>query len=438
MKNLTITVKTLFGLEDVLKEELAELGYEDVKKLNRAVQLQGDWRAVYDLNLNLRCAISVLVELDSFRIREEKDIYKRAKKIDWTSLFTLDNTFAVKGAVNSTLFNHSQFPFLLVKDAIADVFRDATDERPDVDLRDPDVMIDVYVREKAVTISLNTSGVPLFQRGYRTGTGEAPLNEVVAAGLLRLSGWDRKSTLIDPFCGSGTLVIEAALMAANIPANIKREYFAFQGLKTFDEKVWKEVYAKANKNSVDLGFTIYGSDLDGDVIVKARRNAGVLPIVANVDFSVTNFKDLKKPTKNGTLITNPPYGERMGENIERMYEELGDWFKQELKGYECWVISSSEDGFKNLGLRPDRRLKLYNGSLPCSFRKFSIYEGSKRAKFNDEEYTPKPRKGKPAPKPKQRKEEESAKEQVVTTNLMDKIRKIRGEGADKYGKREDD
>ncbi|SFT53257.1 putative N6-adenine-specific DNA methylase [Lishizhenia tianjinensis] len=438
MKNLTITVKTLFGLEQVLKQEIEELGYKNVKELNRAVQLEGDWKTVYDLNLNLRCAISVLVELDSFRITEEKDIYKRAKRIDWTSLFTMDNTFAVKGAVNSTLFNHSQFPFLLVKDAIADVFREKEGERPDVDLRDPDVMIDLYVREKQVTLSLNTSGVPLFQRGYRTGTGEAPLNEVVAAGLLKLSGWDRKSTLIDPFCGSGTLVIEAALMAANIPANIKREYYAFQGLKTFDEKAWKEIYAKANKNAVDLGFTIYGSDLDGEVIVKARRNAGVLPIVANVDFSVANFKDVKRPTPKGMLITNPPYGERMGENIDRMYEELGDWFKQELKGYECWVISSSEDGFKNLGLRPDRRLKLYNGSLPCSFRKYSIYDGSKRAKFNNEEYKPKPRKGKPAPAPKKRKEETDNKEQVVTNNLMDKIRKIRGEGASKYGKREDD
>lgn len=191
MKNLTITVKTLFGFEQVLREEIEELGYKNVKELNRAVQLEGDWKTVYDLNLNLRCAIAVLVELDSFRITEEKDIYKRAKRIDWTSLFTLDNTFAVKGAVNSTLFNHSQFPFLLVKDAIADTFREKEGERPDVDLRDPDVMIDLYVREKQVTLSLNTSGVPLFQRGYRTGTGEAPLNEVVAAGLLRLSGWDK-------------------------------------------------------------------------------------------------------------------------------------------------------------------------------------------------------------------------------------------------------
>lgn len=431
MQSLKITVKTQFGLEEVLKHEIEELGYKEVKILNRAVQLNGDWKTVYDLNLNCRVAISVLVELDSFRIREEKDLYKHAKKIDWTNYFDVTKTFAVKGAVNSSLFNHSQFPFLVVKDAIADSFRERYDERPDVDLKHPNIVIDVYVREKEVTLSINTSGLPLFQRGYRSSTGDAPLNEVVAAGLLRLSGWDKKSTFVDPFCGSGTLVIEAALMAANIPALIKRDSFAFMHIKGFDVLAWKEILAKANKNAVDLGFKIYGSDEDGEVIVKARRNAGVLPIASMVDFSVGKFQNTRVEEKKGVLVTNPPYGERMGENVEAMYEELGDWFKTEMKGFSCWVISSSEEGFKHLGLRPDKRLQLYNGSLKCSFRKYDIYDGSKRAKFQDPDYKPKPRKGiKERAEKKPRgvdqfapKSQESKKE----LNFIDKIKKMRGE-----------
>lgn len=431
MTDLKITIKTQFGLEEVLKQEIEDLGYTDVKILNRAVQLIGDWKTVYDLNLNCRVAISVLVELDHFRIREEKDIYKHAKRIDWTKYFDISKTFAVKGAVNSSLFNHSQFPFLVVKDAIADSFRERYDERPDVDLKHPNIVIDVYVREKEVTLSINTSGLPLFQRGYRSSTGDAPLNEVVAAGLLRLSGWDKKSTFVDPFCGSGTLVIEAALMAANIPALIKRESFAFMHMKDFNATTWKEILGKANKNAVDLGLKIYGSDEDGEVIVKARRNAGVLPIASMVDFSVGKFQKTHVEENKGALVTNPPYGERMGENVEALYEELGDWFKSEMKGFSCWVISSSEEGFKHLGLRPDKRLTLYNGSLKCSFRKYEIYDGSKRAKFQDPDYKPKPRKGikeraekKPrgidqfAPKETQEKSE---------LNFIDKIKRMRGE-----------
>ncbi len=217
-KTITIVVKTFFGLEDALQEELVELGFLESEKLNRAVRLKGTWKDVYFLNLHLRCALSILVELRTFQIREENDLYKEASRIDWHTLFNVDKTFAVKGAVNSTLFNHSHFPFLLVKDAIADVFRKETGERPDVNIKTPQVVIDLYVREKEGVISINTSGLPLFHRGYRQSTGDAPLNEVVAAGLIRMSKWDRKSTFIDPFCGSGTLLIEAALLASGIPS----------------------------------------------------------------------------------------------------------------------------------------------------------------------------------------------------------------------------
>jgi len=380
--NVTITLKTFFGLEEVLKEELEEFGYSDIKILNRAVQIQGSWKDVYFLNLNIRCAITVLVEIESFFVRSEEDLFKKASKIDWTKYFDVDKNFAVKGAVFSDIFNHTQYPFLLVKDAIVDTFRDRYNERPDVNVKSPQVLFDVYINDKSVTISLNTSGVPLFQRGYRQTAGEAPLNEVVAAALIRMSGWDRKSNFIDPFCGSGTLLIEAGMLAANIPSNIERQHYAFKNFLNFDQKLWDEVYESANSKCSSLPCKIVGYDIEPDMIMKTKRNLRGVAVGRFISAEISSFQDIKNIDEApGVMVTNPPYGERMGDNIEEMYSELGDFMKGSMKGYVCWVISASEEGFKSIGLRPERRIKLYNGDLECSFRKFSIYEGSKRAKF---------------------------------------------------------
>ncbi|ASS48100.1 MAG: hypothetical protein CHH17_04970 [Candidatus Fluviicola riflensis] len=378
---MNIVVKTFFGLEEVLQEELAELGYTATEKLNRAVRLKGEWKDVYFLNLHLRCALTVLVELHTFQIREEKDLYKEAMKVDWTSLFTVNKTFAVKGAVNSTIFKHSQFPFLLVKDAIVDTFRDKENERPDVHVKTPQIVIDLYVREKEGVLSLNTSGLPLFHRGYRQSTGDAPLNEVVAAGLIRLSGWDRKSNFIDPFCGSGTLLIEAALLASGIPSCIERTHYAFKNLKTFNTEMWDEMFNNAKRSIKELPCTISGADIDPEMVLKARRNLRGFSFGRFIEITVDSFENMPIPEGGGTLVSNPPYGERLETDVETLYKGMGDWFKQSLQGYNCWIISSSEHGFKSLGLRPDRRIKLYNGDLECSFRKYAIYDGSKKGKY---------------------------------------------------------
>ena len=376
-----ITLKTIFGLEEVLSEELKELGFEHVEILNRAVRVEGTWKDVYYLNLHVRCAISVLVEIKKFRIRNEEELYDRCMKIKWTSYFAKDKTFAVKGAVFSELFRHSQYPFLVVKDAIADSFRKEFDERPDVNLKSPQVMFDVYIRNKDVTVSLNTSGLPLFQRGYREAVGIAPLNEVVAAGLIRMSGWDKKSTFVDPFCGSGTLLIEAALMAAGLPPQIERNHFAFKNFANFDAEVWEEILADVPRRVTELPCKIIGSDISAEMVTKTRRNLRGLSIGRFVDTSVNSFQELTQAEGPGVMISNPPYGERMGEEIEQMYEELGDWMKGYMKGFNCWVLSSNKEAFKHVGLRPDRKIKVFNGDLECSFRKYSIYEGSKKAKY---------------------------------------------------------
>jgi putative N6-adenine-specific DNA methylase len=378
-----ITLKCVFGFEETLKEELIELGYPEVELLNRAVRIVGTWKDVYFLNLYSRCSISILVEIEKFFIRNEEDLYKKCMKIDWSKYFDVNKTFAVKGAVFSDLFTHTQYPFLVVKDAICDVFRENEGIRPDVNIKTPQILFDVYINKQNVIVSLNTSGAPLFQRGYRQAVGDAPLNEVAAAGLIRMSGWDRKSMFVDPFCGSGTLLIEAALLASGIPSNIERQHYAFKNFANYDAKVWEEIYENAPKRVSSLPCKIVGLDIDSEMVLKARRNLSGLPIGRFVEVENLSFEELINPVEAGVMVTNPPYGERMGEDIEELYSKLGDWMKAELKGYTCWMISSSEEGFKSLGLKPDKKIRLFNGELECSFRKYSIYDGSKKAAKQD-------------------------------------------------------
>ena len=380
---MIIVLKTFYGLEDVLADELKELGFPDSTKLNRAVQIEGDWKDVYFLNLHVRCAISVLVELRKFTIKTEKDLYNEAKKINWSSLFNVKKTFAVKGAVNSTIFKHSQVPFLLIKDAIVDHFRDVKGERPDINVKSPQIVVDLYVRENEGVISVNTSGLPLFQRGYRQSTGDAPLNEVVAAALLRMSEWDKKTTLIDPFCGSGTILIEAALLAAGIPSNIERTHYAFKNMANFDSNLWEEIHSKANKLVKELPCTLIGGDIDSQMVMKTRRNLRGFPFGRFVEVHNAAVDEFPFPEGPAVLITNPPYGERLETDVEELYGTMGSIKKHKLQGYSCFVISSSEAGFRYLALKPDKKYKLFNGDLECSFRKYSIYEGSKKGERSE-------------------------------------------------------
>lgn len=385
MEKLTITVKTFYGLEQVLLEELTELGYRDAIALNRAVQLTGTWRDVYYLNYHLRCALTVLVQIGQFTIRKEDDLYRECMKIDWTSYFSIDKTFAVKGAVYSDMFRHSRYPYLVVKDAIADSFRKKFDDRPNVNVKTPQVTFDVYVSRNTVTLALNTSGAPLFKRGYREETGEAPLNEVVAAGLIRMSGWDRKSAFFDPFCGSGTLLIEAALMASGLPPQLERQHFAFRNFANFDLATWESIREEAGTRVTGLPCVIAGSDISAEMVTKARRNLRRLPVGRFVETRVEDFEEAKRPAASGVMISNPPYGERMGDEIEELYERVGNWMKAEMKGFDCWILSSNEEALKRVGLKPDRKLRVFNGDLDCSFRKFAIYEGSKKLRADGDD-----------------------------------------------------
>lgn len=381
-KNKIITLKTLFGLEEVLVEELAELGFSDAKILNRAVQITGSWTDVYTLNLKCRLALTVLVEIAQFRIREEDDLYKKALKIDWTSYFSSSKTFAIKGAIHSEFFKHSQYPFLVVKDAVVDTFRRELDTRPDVNIKNPQVVFDLYVSNDMVTISLNTSGQPLYQRGYRMETGEAPINEVLAAGLLRIAKWDKVTPLLDPFCGSGTILIEAALYATGISPMIERQHYAFKNFKNYNAAVWNEMFeaelAKA-RTIRSMPVQIFGGDVSDEMVLMTRRNMRALPFGRFIEIKSGDFSDFKDfDFEKGMIISNPPYGERLQDDIPELYDRIGTWMKHSLEGFDCWLITSSEEGMKTIGLKPTAKVKLFNGSLECSFRKYSIFKGSKK------------------------------------------------------------
>ena len=376
-KELTITLKCFFGFEETLKEELIEYGYNDVEILNRAVQIRGKWKDVYFLNLHSRCSIAILVEIASFRIKSENDLINRASKIKWSEYFDVKKTFAVKGAIYSDLFTNTHYPYLLVKDAIVDHFRDLTGDRPDVEIKRPQVLIDLYISNTLVTISVNTSGNPLFQRGYRNASGEAPINEVVAASLIRMSGWDRKTTLMDPFCGSGTLLIEGALLASGIPSNIERQHYAFKNFKNFDQKLWDEIYDNATRIVRKLPCRFIGSDISDEMVLKSRRNLREFSFGRFIEISGKPFNEVEKTDEPLFIISNPPYGQRL-ELDEELYSEIGTWLKHEIKEGTACIISSSEEGFKSIGLKHSKKVKVYNGNLDCSFRSYELFEGKRK------------------------------------------------------------
>jgi putative N6-adenine-specific DNA methylase len=380
-KEFEIVVKTFYGLEEVLAVELKELGANDIQIGNRAVTFKGDLAMLYRVNLNLRTAISVLVPIATFKANNEDELYKNVFDIDWDQYIQIKKTFAVDPVVYSTIFKHSQYAALKVKDAIVDQYRKKHDRRPYVDTEKPDVLINLYISENECTLSLNSSGDPLFKRGYRSATSEAPLNEVLAAGIIKLSGWDAKTNLIDPMCGSGTILIEAALMAYGIPPGIFRSQFGFENWIDFDSELFQSISVEGEENEKDnFEFKIIGSDISPKAIGMARTNINNAFLQNKIDVFVSSFEELKKPVESGIIITNPPYGERIKpENINELYANIGNTLKKDYAGFDAWILTSNRDAMRNIALHPSQKIKLNNGALECTFNRFELYQGSKKA-----------------------------------------------------------
>ena len=377
--NFYMLAKTMFGLEDILAEELRKLGAQDVKPINRAVSFKGDKGFMYKANLNLRTALRILKPISHFQAHNEKELYHKLCEINWTNLFNLDSTFATHATTHSEAFKHSKYASLIMKDAIADTFRKKLGKRPNVDPKMPDISINLHIAKHTCTISLDSSGGSLHKRGYKLDTVTAPINEVLAAGLILLSGWNKISDFHDPMCGSGTLLIEAALIAYNIPANIFRQRFGFENWKDFDEELWETIKEASLDKEKDYNGKITGSDNFQKAVRISRENIDNALMYGNIKITNTDFFE-KEINPETFVIFNPPYGERMPIEADNFYDKIGTTLKHNYEGCTVWLISSDIENMKFIGLRPDKKIKLMNGDLECSFRKYQVYRGSKKKK----------------------------------------------------------
>lgn len=380
MPSFEITIKTLFGLETVLTEELHALGVHQVEPLTRAVRFAGNDEILYRCNLWLRTALSVLKPIDTFYAHHENQLYKRVQRIRWSDYLTPDQTFAIESTTHSELFRHSKYAALKTKDAIADQFRSERGVRPSVDTENPNLLIDLHISDKQVTLSLDSSGNTLDRRGYRLNRTEAPLNEVLAAGLLKLSGWDARSPLLDPLCGSGTIVIEAALMAAGRPPGLERS-FSFENWPGIQRDLWAQIRKEYQRAAPPAKPFIFARDADPAAIATAKKNALRAGVAAWIDFGQQNFFDSAAPRENCLLVMNPPYGERLKpETILDFYTKIGDTLKSSYQDCEAWILSANFEALKSIGLRSSKKIKLFNGALECRFQRYELYAGSRKVK----------------------------------------------------------
>ena len=378
---MEIVAKTFAGMEDLLVEEIRQIGGKRIEKLKRGVKFEGTEEVLYKALFSLRTVLRLLVPIFSFKAHTEKDLYIKVKKQPWENYFELENTFAIDCVANSSVFRHSKFAGLKVKDAICDRFRDKNnDSRPNVDTKQPDVLFNVHISELDVTILLDVAGFSLHQRGYRTSSHDAPLNEALAAGMIKLSGWDGKKDFIDPMCGSGTLLIEAAMIAQNIPPRIKLDRFSIQGWDTFDPELWNSVKRELKAQIEPSSTRFIGSDISTDSVEMASSAFKEMGL-DNIEVKQCDIIDLKNDLPSGILMSNPPYGERLQKNnIIEFYKEIGDLLKSEFTGFEAWIFSSNFEALKFIGLRPSRKIPLKNGPLDCKLQKYELYSGSKKTK----------------------------------------------------------
>ncbi|WP_394750076.1 THUMP domain-containing class I SAM-dependent RNA methyltransferase [Spongiimicrobium salis] len=381
--NFKMVAKTLFGFEEILAKELQNLGGHHIKTGVRNVAFEGDTGFMYKANLCLRTAIKIIKPIHSFRVGNEHDLYKKVYAMDWEQYLSPETTFAIDATVHSDNFTHSLYVSQKTKDAIVDKFRNTSGRRPSVDIKFPDIRINIHIHKDQCNISLDSSGRSLHQRGYRISTNIAPINEVLAAGLLLLSGWDGQSDFMDPMCGSGTFLTEAAMIACNIPANINRKEFAFEKWNDFDEELFNKIVESSLHKTREFHHKIIGYDKAPSAVRKTKENVEN----ANLDEYITverkNFFATEKPTDGPLhMVFNPPYGERLNIEMEDFYTDIGNTLKRSYPGTDAWFITSNIPALKFVGLRPSRKIKVFNSHLESRLVKYVMYEGSKKTKYN--------------------------------------------------------
>ena len=378
-KNFTMMAKTFYGFEDILAQELLRLGAQKIEKQNRLVRFMGDQGFLYKANLSLRTALKILKPIHHARIQNERELYQLFYDFPWEEHISVDSSFAIDSVVTGTAFRHSKYVALKAKDGLVDQFRNKYNRRPDVDVQNPDIRINIHIQQDWCTLSLDSSGASLHHRGYRTATNIAPINEVLGAGLLLLSDWKCNTDFLDPMCGSGTLLIEAAMLACNIPANINRKFFAFEKWNDFDEELYQTIRESQLKKIIEPNVKIIGFDKSPSAITKAVLNVRNANLSAFITLEKKNFFFTHKKTKGPLhLLTNPPYGERLEGDINTLYQSIGDTLKQNYPNTHAWMISANTEALKHIGLRPSKRIKLFNGKLETQLLYYPMYEGTKR------------------------------------------------------------
>lgn len=381
MSNHKVIIKTFFGLEKILARELENFGVSEYKISNRAIELECSMEMIYRLNIGLRTALKILMPIKVFKFRNENQLYGEVRKINWNKYFNVEKTILIDAVSFSENMKNSHYLGLKTKDAIADYFRDSFAQRPNVNTKNPDVKISVHINSfDIVTISLDSSGFVLMNRGYRLLRNIAPLSESLAAGLVLFSGWDKKSPLIDPMCGSGTIPIEAAMLALNIPPNLGRKQFGFEHWQRFDQEAFNKVveeFKAGIKKASDLNFRIYASDIEAENIDIAKQNAERMQVNELIEFRTSAFQQLHiQPQNTPMIIMNPPYGERIKtDDISLLYKEIGATLKHHFSGSTAWIFSGNPKAMNNIGLRPETKIKLFNGAIPASFNKYTLFAG---------------------------------------------------------------
>lgn len=370
-----MVAKTFQGLEDVLRDELIELGAENVEIGLRMVTFEGDNELMYRANLCCRTALRILKPIVKFTADSTDELYDQVRDLDWEQFMNVDSTFSIDSTVNSAEFTHSKFVTYRVKDGIADHFNDKYGKRPSIRLSGADVQLNVHISDNRVTISLDSSGEPLSKRGYRVEQTEAPINEVLAAGIIMKTGWRGDCDFVDPMCGSGTFLVEAALIAANINPGIYREHFAFEKWQDFDQELFEEIY---NDDSAEREFAykIYGGDISPEAVAIARKNIKSARVEDMVDLQCKSVTEWTDNAPEGVLVTNPPYGERLRpDNINLLYRSIGSTLKTYFQGWHAWIIGFKDEQFAEIGLKPSIKIPLHNGSLECSLREYVLFDG---------------------------------------------------------------
>lgn len=370
-----LIAKTFMGLEPVLAKELTQLGANEVQIGRRMVSFMGDKEMMYRANFQLHTAIRILKPIKHFKALSADDVYREVQKIDWSEYIGLDKTFAVDSVVFSEEFRHSKFVAYKVKDAIVDQFREKTGKRPNISVANPDIRLNIHIAEDKCTLSLDSSGESLHRRGYRQESVEAPLNEVLAAGMIIMTGWQGETDFIDPMCGSGTLLVEAALIAHNMAPGLFRKEYAFEKWPDFDSDLFDRIY---NDDSSEREFThhIYGYDVDIKAVNTARLNVRAAGLLNDITVEEADFKNFTQPKEKSIIVTNPPYGERISTpDLLGTYKMIGERLKHQFLNNDAWILSYREECFDQIGLKPSIKIPVYNGSSECEFRKYQIFDG---------------------------------------------------------------